>query len=112
MPSPRNIIDDQTRLGPPSQCLVAGTEGTVAPQAMMMQNGRIMVKRSKESKAAIHLLQHCTTNKYANRLLWSTWKYLEDVKTNEDDEGETEAEKKTRLSVYPMSVFPCNDQDD
>ena len=111
MPSPRNIIDDQTRLGPPSQCLVAGTEGTVAPQAMMMENGRIMAKRSQDSKAAIYLLNHGTTSNYANCLLWSTWTYLEDVVTSQDDE-ETEDQKETRLSVYPMSVFPCVEAED
>ena len=111
MPSPRNVIDDQTRLGPPSQCLVAGTEGTVAPQAMMMQNGRIMVKRSQEGKAAIHLLHHGTTSKYANCLLWSPWQILEDISTNQEEE-ETDAQKNTRLSIFPMSVFPCVEEDD
>ena len=109
--STRSQIDERTGLGLPSSSLVAGTEQTVAPQAMMMGNGRIMVKRSQESKAAIHLLHHGTTSKYANCLLWSPWQILEDISTNQEEE-ETDAQKNTRLSIFPMSVFPCVEEED
>ena len=69
----RGKIDDRTGLGLSSSSLVAGTEETLAPQAMMMTNGRIMAKRSNGSKAVIHLLVHGTTSKYVNCLLWSPW---------------------------------------
>ena len=108
---PRSQIDDQTRLGLPSSCLVAGTEETVAPQAMMMENGRIMVKRNHDSKAVIHLLHNGTTTKYANCLLWSPWQQLEDIATDQEEE-ETDAQKNTRLTIYPMSVFPCVEEED
>ena len=106
----RSKIDDQTRLGAPSSSLVAGTEETLAPQAMMMANGRIMAKRNNDSKAVIHLLLHGTTSKYVNCLLWSPWQQLEDIATNQEEE-ETDDQKKTRLTIYPMSVFPCVEED-
>ena len=107
----RSKIDDQTGLGLPSSSLVAGTEETMAPQAMMMANGRIMAKRSNDSKAVIHLLQHGTTSKYVNCLLWSPWQQLEDIATDQEEE-ETVDQKRTRLSIYPMSVFPCVEEED
>ena len=107
----RSKIDGQTGLGPCSTDLVAGTERTLAPQAMMMKNGRIMVKRSQETRAVINLLYCGTTSKYANCLLWSPWQYLEGIATGQEDE-ETEAQKATRLSIFPMSVFPYVTEDE
>ena len=83
----------------------------MAPQAMMMENGRILVKRSNESKAVIHLLHHGTTSKYANCLLWNPWQFLENIATNQQEE-ETDAQKNTRLSIFPMSVFRCVQEED
>ena len=99
-------IDDQTGLGPPSTALVAGTEQTVAPQAMMLKNGRIMVRRSNENKAVLQLLYHTTSSKYLNYLLWSPWRQLEEIEPDQEQE-ETEAQMKSRLSIFPMSV--CED---
>lgn len=107
----RGKINDQTSLGVPSSSLVAGTVDTVAPQAMMMENGRIMVRRSQGSKAVIQLLRHGTSSKYANCLLWNPWQYLEEIGAGQEDE-ETEAQKETRLSIFPMSVFPYLEEDD
>ena len=107
----RSKIDDQTGLGLPSTSLVAGTDEILAPQAMMMANGRIMAKRNSDSKAVIHLLLHGTASKYVNCLLWSPWQQLEDIATDQDEE-ETDDQKKTRLSIFPMSVFPCVEEED
>ena len=107
----RNKIDKRTRLGPPSSSIVSGTEETLAPQAMMMTNGRIMAKRNNDSKAVIHLLHHGTMSKYVNCLLWSPWQQLEDIATNQEEE-ETDDQRKTRLSIFPMSVFPCVEEED
>ena len=107
----RSKIDDQTGLGLPSSSLVAGTDETLAPQAMMMANGRIMAKRNSDSKAVIHLLLHGTASKYVNCLLWSPWQQLEDIATDQNEE-ETDDQKKTRLSIFPMSVFPCVEEED
>ena len=54
----RGQIDDRTGLGLPSSSLVAGTEQTVAPQAMMMGNGRIMVNRVAQCHAYKGRVQH------------------------------------------------------
>ena len=103
--SVRGKIDDETGLGPDSTSLVALTESTIAPQAMMLKNGRIMLRRSNETKAVINLLHHGTTSSYANFLLWSPWQHLEEIATTQDEE-ETQTQKETRLSIFPMSVFP------
>ena len=108
--SVRGKIDEHTGLGPDSTSLVAGTERTWAPKAMMMKNGRIMIRRSQETKAVINLLHHGTSSKYANCFLWSTWQHLEDIATVQNEE-ETAAQKETRLSIYPMSVFPFLEED-
>ena len=68
-------INDQTGLGPPSTALVAGTEQTVAPQAMMLKNGRILARRSNENRAVLQLLYHTTSTKYLSYLLWSPWRH-------------------------------------
>ena len=109
--SVRGKIDDETCLGPDSTSLVAGTENTSAPQAMMMKNGKIMIRRSQETRAVINLLHHGITNKYANCFLWSTWQHLEEIAPTQDEE-ETAAQKEVRLSIYPMSVFPYLREDD
>ena len=109
--SVKSKIDSQTGLGPCSTNLVAGTERTMTPQAMMMKNGRVMVKRPQEARAVINLLYYGTTSKYANCLLWSPWQYLEGIAAGQEDE-ETEAQKATRLSIFPMSVFPYVREDD
>ena len=89
---------------------MAGIEDTLAPQAMVMTNGRIMAKRN-DSEAVIRLLHHGTTSKYVNCLLWSPWQQLENIATNQEEE-ETDDQKKTRLSIFPMSVFPCVEEED
>ena len=109
--SVKSKIDSQTGLGPCSTNLVAGTERTMAPQAMMMKNGRVMVKRPQEARAVINLLYYGTTSKYANCLLWSPWQHLEGIAAEQEEE-ETGAQKATRLSIFPMSVFPYLREDD
>ena len=78
---------------------------------MMMENGRIMVRRPQETKAIVQLLHNGTTSKYANCLLWTPWKILEDIQPIQDEE-ETDDQKKARLSIFPLSVFPCIEEDD
>ena len=69
-----------------------------------------MAKRN-DSEAVIRLLHHGTTSKYVNCLLWSPWQQLENIATNQEEE-ETDDQKKTRLSIFPMSVFPCVEEED
>ena len=99
----RSKIDDQTGLGPPSTSFVAGSGQTVAPQAMLLKNGRIMAKRNHEDKAILRLIYHTTSNKYLNFLLWSPWRQLECIDPDQEEE-ETEAQMISRLSIFPLSV--------
>ena len=90
---------------------VAGSEGTTAPQIMLLTNERIAVRRSQGIRAAPHLLYHGTTNKYSNCLLWTAWQHLEEVKPQQEEE-ETEDQKKMRLTIFPMSKFPSSQEDE
>ena len=98
----KSTIDEQSKLGPNSDQLIAGTRDLWAPQAMMLFNGGIMKRRNE--KAALSLPYGGKRNKYTTRLLWSPWTELEDV-NGEQDEDETEEQKQRRLSVFPASVF-------
>ena len=93
----------------PSQ--VAGLEGTTAPQMMLLTNERIAVRRSQGIRAAPHLLYHGKTSKYSNCLLWTPWQHLEEVKPQQEEE-ETEDQRKTRLAIFPMSKFPSSGEDE
>ena len=90
---------------------VAGSEGTTAPQIMLLTNERIVVRRSRGTRAAPHLLYHGTTSKYSNCLLWTSWQHLEEV-TPEQEEQETEDQRKKRLAIFPMSKFPSSQEDE
>ena len=105
----KSTIDEQTKLGPNSGQLIAGTLNLWAPQSMMLINRGIMKKRDK--KAALSLPDKGKRNKYATMLLWSPWTELEGV-NGEQDEDETELQKESRLGVFPKSVFPLNTDED
>ena len=105
----KSTIDEQSKLGPNSGQLIAGTIDVSAPQTMMLLNGGVMKKR--DEKAALNLPDKGKRNKYATMLLWSPWTELEGV-NGEQDEDETEEQKETRLSVFPKSVFPVHMYED
>ena len=100
-------IDEITK----SSSQVAGSEGTTAPQIMLLTNERIAVRRSQGIRAAPLLLYHGTTSKYSNCLLWTAWQHLEEVKPEQEEE-ETEDQKKIRLTIFPMSKFPSSREDE
>ena len=105
----KNTIDEQSKVGPNSDQLIAGTIDLWAPQTMMLFNGGIMKKR--DEKAALSLPDKGKKNKYATMLLWSPWTELEEV-NGEQNEDETEEQKQRRLSVFPASVFPTQTIED
>ena len=88
-----------------------GSEGTTAPQTMLLTNERIVVRRSQGIRAIPHLLYYGITSKYSNCLLWTPWQHLEEVEPHQDEE-ETDDQKNRRLSIYPMSKFPSSEEDD
>ena len=90
---------------------VAGCEGATAPQRMQLTNERMVVRRSQGKRAIPHLLYHGTTSKYSNCLLWTPWQHLEEVEPHQEEE-ETDNQKKTRLSIFPMSKFPSSQEDE
>ena len=98
----KDMIDSRTGLGPETTQKVAGFENIMAPQCMRLKNEDIMVRRSGQ-KAVLQLKHSGKLKKFGNQLLWTHWKYLEDVK---EDENEDEEElKRKRLEIFPKSVY-------
>ena len=94
-----------------SESQVVGCEGLTAPHRMQLTNESIVVRRSQGKRAVPHLLYHGTTSKYSNVLLWTSWQRLEEVEPHQEEE-ETEDQKNTRLSIFPMSKFPSSEEDE
>ena len=103
-------IDPETGVGPPSMIPVAGSGNHAAPLCMKLKNGTVMQMRSGP-KAVLHLLHSGAPGRHGNQLLWSPWTYLEDV-NGEQQAEENELQKRTRLSVYPLSVYPSLSESD
>ena len=108
----KNSISDESNVGPNSNDLVVGTSDIFAPTAMRLTSGKLM-KRKTERKAVPHLQFFGSTSKHGNQLMWTPWQNLEDV-TGQQDETETEDQRKTRLQIFPLSIFPSvqDDSDD
>ena len=102
--SVKNSINEATSVGPDSDHLVAGTTATNAPKSMMLANGNLM-KRREDVNAVPNLFYSGCSSKHMNQLMWSPWKELEEV-TGEQEEHETEDQKKIRLELFPFSVYP------
>ena len=107
----RESIDDVTKVGPDSDQRVAGTPEIAAPQTILLANGKIM-KRRTYGIAVPLILPSGFIGKLGNQLMWTPWRFLEDVTGDQDDE-ETEVQRQIRLEVFPRSVFPAGvDSDD
>ena len=110
----KSSINEETLIGPLTDQLVAGTSNVAAPETMMLKNGKIMKRRQDVEAVPILLFSGCSSE-FGNELMWSSWRKLEEV-TGIQEGQETEQQKKTRLQVFPLSVFPsveessdCND---
>ena len=99
----RESIGEGTQVGPDSDQRVAGTLNEAAPQTIMLSNEKIMKRRT--NGIAVPLFQPSgSIGKYGNQLMWTTWRFLEDVKGDQVRE-ETEEQKRIRLEIFPLSVF-------
>ena len=106
----KNSIDEESNVGPDSNDLVAGTSNMFAPTTLRLRSGKLM-KRRAERKAVPHLQFFGSTSRHGNQLMWSPWQNLEDVSGNQNEE-ETEEQKKARLQIFPLSIFPVVQDDD
>ena len=108
----KNSIDEASNVGPNSDNLVAGTSDIFAPAAMRLASGKLM-KRRTDKKAVPHLQYFGSTSRHGNQLMWTPWKNLEEV-TGDQDEMETDDQKRIRLQIFPLSIFPTvhDDSDD
>ena len=100
----RNSINEHTFTGPDSEALVAGTLDLAAPQAMLLKNEKLMVRRQAVQAVPCLLYSGCSS-KHGNQLMWSPWERLEQV-TGEQIEEETDDQKNVRQQIFPLSVFP------
>ena len=108
--STKDKIDPRTGVGPDAATSVAGAPGVAAPQCMELTNGTLMVRRS-EGKAILHLLYSGLPGRHGNELLWSQWKYLEEVDRNKN-QIETDLQKTIRLELFPFSVYSETENDE
>ena len=107
----RESINKATQVGPDSDQRVAGAPEVAAPQTIMLANGKIL-KRRANGIAVPLLLPSGSMGKHGNQLMWTPWRILEDI-TGVQEEEETEVQRRTRLEVFPLSVFPAAvDSDD
>ena len=109
--SAKDKIDPRTGLGPDSSDKLVGDEHLMAPQCMQLTNEDIMVKRSGK-KAVLHFLYDGKTGRHGSQLLWSPWQFLEEIRDVNQDQVETEEQKKRRLEVFPMSKQEQEDDSD
>ena len=100
----KSSIDEVTLIGPPTDDLVAGTCNITAPETMMLKNGKIIKRRQDADAVPILLFSGCSS-KHGNQLMWSSWQQLEEV-TGIQEQEETDNQKKIRLQIFPLSVFP------
>ena len=105
----KSSINEETLMGPPTDELVAGTSNVVAPETMMLKNGKILKRRQDVDAVPILLFSGCSSE-FGNELMWSSWQNLEEV-TGIQEQQETEQQKKTRLQLFPLSVFPSVEED-
>ena len=105
----KSSIDEETLMGPLTDDMVAGTCNTAAPETMMLKNGKIMKRRHDVEAVPILLFSGCSSD-FGNELMWSSWRKLEEV-TGIQEQQETEQQKKTRLQLFPLSVFPSVEKD-
>ena len=68
------------------------------------------MKRRHDVEAVPILLFSGCSSDFGNELMWSSWRKLEEV-TGIQEQQETEQQKKTRLQLFPLSVFPSVEKD-
>ena len=101
-------INEDTQVGADSESFVAGTD-IPAPETIKLTDGRLM-KRRQDGKAVPLLLHTGSVSKHGMQLLLGTWRHLEEV-TGDQEEEETEDQRKRRLEIFPFSVIPFAEDD-
>ena len=100
--SAKDKIDPATGLGPDSSDKTVGDEHLMAPQCMQLANEDVLVKRSGKN-AVLHLLYDGRARRHGSQLLWKPWQFLEEIRDENQDQDETDEQKRRRLQVFPMS---------
>ena len=98
--SAKDKINPDTGVGPDSSERLFGDEHLMAPQSMQLTNGDVMVKRSGKN-AVLHLRYDGKTGRHGKQVLWSSWRFLEEIR--DQVVFETEDQMERRLEVFPLS---------
>ena len=98
----RSKIAEESQIGPLTRRRLAGAVNEFLPQCMMLTNETVM--RIREEQVALVQVYTPLTTRYSSQLLWSPWQELEEV-TGEQDLLETDSQKSTRLTVFPMNTI-------
>ena len=85
-----------------------GGEGR-APLSMKLSNTVIMKKRSEKSKPVPLLLRSNTLDSYGERLLFQPWRSAEELHQKQTEEDK-ERQKQNRLQLFPMAIFPGDEE--
>ena len=64
------------------------------------------MKRRTNGLAVPLILPSGSIGKLGNQLMWTPWRFLENVSGDQDKE-ETAVQRQNRLEVFPLSVFPA-----
>ena len=104
-------VDPDTGLGPESSKEIAGEPGKPAPRSMKLKNSKYMVKRSM-GDAVPDLRFSAAVNKYSNILLFTPWRELECIQVHEEEPVETDAQRRRRLALFPLSKFDICREDE
>ena len=99
------IIDPESGVGEDSGEQVVGGEGLMAPKSMKLSNTIIMKKRLDPSRQVPLLLKYNAVDSYGMRMLFLPWRSFEELSEDQSDEDKRK-EKQNRLTIFPMSIFP------
>ena len=76
------------------------------------RHGTLTFVMNRDGIAVPLILPSGSIGKLGNQLMWTPWRFLENVTGDQDDE-ETDVQRQNRLEVFPLSVFPAGvDSDD
>ena len=104
----KSTVNPETNIGEDSSEPIVGGE-TMAPLFMKLSNNIIMKKRVEGSKVVPLLLPSQSLDSYGERMLFQPWRSHEDF-VQEITEEDKSLQRQNRLALFPMGVFPRDEQ--
>ena len=104
------IIDPISGVGDDSdQPIVGGQQDQRAPLFMKLSNTVIMKKRTETSDPVPLFLRTNTLDSYGKRMLFQPWRNVEELHHTQT-EDDKEKQKLNRLELFPMAIFPGDEE--